>query len=70
MLSSITVPALVSYGAHDRVAPRELSEAIAAGIPGADLEEVPDAGHVANADNPAAFNALLGDFLQRQPNLP
>lgn len=70
MLSSITVPALVSYGADDRVAPRELSEAIAAGIPGADLEEVPDAGHVANADNPPAFNALLGDFLQRQPNLP
>jgi 3-oxoadipate enol-lactonase len=70
MLSSITVPALVAYGANDRVAPRELSEVIAAGIPGADLEEVPNAGHVANADNPAAFNALLGDFLQRQANLP
>jgi pimeloyl-ACP methyl ester carboxylesterase len=70
VLSSIAVPALVSYGANDRVAPRELSEVIAAGIPGADLAEVPDAGHVANADNPAAFNALLGDFLQRQTNLP
>lgn len=70
ILSSITVPSLVSYGANDRVAPRELSEVIAAGIPGADLEEVPDAGHVANADNPAAFNALLGDFLHRQTSLP
>lgn len=70
ILSSITVPALVSYGANDRVAPRELSEVIAAGIPGADLEEVPDAGHVSNADNPTAFNAILGDFLARQKQLP
>lgn len=70
ILSSITVPALVAYGANDRVAPRELSEVIAAGIPGADLAEIPDAGHVASADNPAAFDALLGDFLERQANLP
>jgi 3-oxoadipate enol-lactonase len=70
MLSSITVPALIAYGANDRVAPRELSEVIAAGIPGADLEEIPDAGHVANADNPDAFNARLADFLQRQAGLP
>jgi 3-oxoadipate enol-lactonase len=70
MLSSITVPALVCYGANDRVAPRELSEVIAAGIPGADLAEIPDAGHVSNADNPAAFDALLGDFIRRQKGLP
>lgn len=70
MLSSITVPAFVAYGANDRVAPRALSEVIAAGIPGADLAEVPDAGHVANADNPQSFNALLGDFIERQEQLP
>jgi pimeloyl-ACP methyl ester carboxylesterase len=70
ILSSITVPALVAYGANDRVAPRELSEAIAAGIPDAVLAEVPSAGHVANADNPVAFNALLEGFLQRQTGLP
>jgi pimeloyl-ACP methyl ester carboxylesterase len=29
------------------------------------LAVVEDAGHVANADNPAAFNALLRDFLAR-----
>lgn len=70
ILSSITVPALVSHGANDRVAPRELSEVIAAGIPGASYAEIPDAGHVANADNPIAFNALLGGFLERQRQLP
>lgn len=65
MLSSVTVPALVAYGEHDPVAPRELSEEIAAGIAGAELRAVPDAGHVANADNPTAFNAMLRDFLTR-----
>jgi 3-oxoadipate enol-lactonase len=65
MLSSVTVPALVAYGEFDPVAPRELSEEIAAGIPGATLASVPAAGHVANADNPDAFNAMLREFLTR-----
>jgi pimeloyl-ACP methyl ester carboxylesterase len=26
--------------------------------------EIPGAGHLANADNPAAFNAALAQFLQ------
>ncbi|HEY2476705.1 MAG TPA: alpha/beta hydrolase [Candidatus Cybelea sp.] len=65
MLSSITVPALIAYGEFDPVAPRELSEEIAAGIPSSSLAAVPQAGHVANADNPAAFNALLRGFLTR-----
>lgn len=65
VLTSIDVPALVAYGERDVVAPRALSEEIAAGIEGARLAEVPEAGHVANADAPGAFNALLGDFLKR-----
>lgn len=63
LLPSISVPALVLVGERDAIAPRALSEEIAAGIPGARLETVPDAGHVANADNPHAFNALLQAFL-------
>jgi pimeloyl-ACP methyl ester carboxylesterase len=63
LLPSIGVPVLVTCGERDAIAPPELSRAIAAGIPGALMELVPDAGHVANADNPAAFNALLKDFL-------
>jgi 3-oxoadipate enol-lactonase len=65
MLSSIVVPALVAYGQRDTVAPRALSEELAARIGDAALAEVENAGHVANADNPAAFNALLRDFLIR-----
>ncbi len=65
MLSSIVVPALVSYGERDPVVPLALSEELAAGIPSAQMAAVEGAGHVANADNPAAFNALLRGFLER-----
>jgi 3-oxoadipate enol-lactonase len=63
MLSSITVPVLVLCGERDVVAPYDLSVAIAAGIPDAQLQIVPNAGHVANADNPGDFNRMLRAFL-------
>jgi len=63
VLPAITVPALVVHGERDAIAPLALSQEIAAGIPGARLESVPGAGHVANADDPPAFNALLRAFL-------
>jgi pimeloyl-ACP methyl ester carboxylesterase len=65
LLSSIDVPVLVLHGVNDAIAPAELSRAIADGIPNAELDAVPDAGHVANADNPAAFNARVRRFLMR-----
>jgi 3-oxoadipate enol-lactonase len=63
VLPAIDVPVLVTCGERDAVAPPALSHAIADAIPGARFEPVRDAGHVANADNPAAFNALLDAFL-------
>ena len=66
LLATIDVPVLVAYGEHDRVAPRGLSEQIASGIAGAELAMISGAGHVANADEPAAFNALLRVFLDAQ----
>ncbi len=66
VLRTIDVPVLVAYGESDAIAPRALSEEIAAGIPGARLAAIEHAGHVANADNPPAFNALLRDFLERR----
>ncbi len=65
MLASIGVPALVAYGDRDPVVPLPLSEELAAGIPSAQLAAVENAGHVANADNPAAFDEILRDFLTR-----
>lgn len=63
MLASIDVPTLVMCGERDVIAPLALSKVIADAVRGSRLEIVPDAGHVANADNPEAFNRLLHDFV-------
>ena len=62
ILPSIDVPVLVAYGERDVVAPRALAQEIASGIAGSELVEISGAGHVANADAPAAFNDLLSKF--------
>ncbi|MBV9271550.1 MAG: alpha/beta fold hydrolase [Candidatus Eremiobacteraeota bacterium] len=64
MLSSIDIPTLVVYGENDAIAPRELSEEIARGIPSSRLERIANAGHVTNADAPDQLNALLRAFLE------
>lgn len=63
-LAQMRVPTLVVCGELDPIAPVALSEEIARGIPGARLAVMPGAGHVANADAPAEFNALLKQFLE------
>ena len=56
------MPALVLCGERDR-ANRGLSRRLAEVLPDARFELVPDAGHVANLDNPEAFTELLREFL-------
>jgi len=61
-LPSIAVPSLVVVGANDTPF-LAASDYMAAKIPGAKKVVIPDAGHSANIDQPAAFNAaLLGFF--------
>lgn len=62
-LPGITTPALIICGELDPIAPLTLSQEIAARIPDARLEVIPDAGHVTNADAPQAFNGKLTRFL-------
>jgi 3-oxoadipate enol-lactonase len=57
------MPTLVLCGERDRVN-LKLTRRLAAALPVARLEIVPDAGHVANLDNPHAFNRLLREFLE------
>jgi 3-oxoadipate enol-lactonase len=64
LLPSIRVPVLVTRGERDGIAPQPLSDEIADGIPYARRDVVADAGHVANADNPERFNALLREFIE------
>jgi pimeloyl-ACP methyl ester carboxylesterase len=61
--SSVTVPTLVLVGEHDAIAPPHLSRELAGLIPGAQLVMIPDAGHLPNEENPAAFNQAVRTFL-------
>jgi pimeloyl-ACP methyl ester carboxylesterase len=67
-LGSIGVSTLVIVGTEDRVTPPKLSEALAAGIPGAELVTIPGAGHLANQEQPEAFNRAVADFMGRLGN--
>lgn len=62
-LPHVQAPTLVLWGDRDTKTPRELSESIAAGVPDARLQEIPDAGHLSNLDNPEAFARAVDDFL-------
>lgn len=64
-LAAVRAPALVLWGDADAKTPRALSERIAAGIPGAELREIPGAGHLSNLENPAAFTRAVADMLSR-----
>lgn len=63
MLRDIHVPTLVVCGTADVIVPIEESRAMAAAIPGAQLHEFEGTAHLANVEQPMAFTALLGDFL-------
>jgi len=62
-LPEIQAPALVVVGEDDVLKPRRAAEVIAAGIPGAHLAVIPDAGHAVVWEQPAVFNALVAGFL-------
>jgi pimeloyl-ACP methyl ester carboxylesterase len=63
VLRTIDVPTLVVVGELDQLTPPADSEAIANGIPGARLVIIDGAGHMANMENPEAFNDALLAFM-------
>ncbi len=56
-------PALVIVGEHDPATPPAAAQALAAHWPGARLVVLPDASHLANLEQPQAFNDAVLDFL-------
>jgi len=61
-LEHIAVPTMVLVGANDEPF-LGASDYMAKKIPGAQLVTIPDAGHAANIDQPAAFNEAVESFL-------
>ena len=62
-LAALTCPVLVACGAEDTVTPPAHHREMAALIPGAKLEIIPDAGHMTPLEQPDAVTALLRALL-------
>lgn len=65
LLPNIKVPTLVITGEEDELIPVDESRAMAKAIPGATLVIIPRAGHLANLEQPEAFNQALHEFLAK-----
>jgi pimeloyl-ACP methyl ester carboxylesterase len=63
-LAQVRVPALVVVGRDDALTPPAFAERLAAGIAGARLVVIEGAGHLANLERPAEFNAAVRDFVR------
>jgi 3-oxoadipate enol-lactonase len=60
-LKDIDLPVLAITGEHDASAPG--TRYIGEHVPGAELVVIPQAAHIANVEQPAAFNRALREFL-------
>jgi 3-oxoadipate enol-lactonase len=66
-LGAITTPTLVVVGDADIVTPPPLSEELAAGVRGARLVRIANAGHITSMERPAEFNAAVLEFVSAVP---
>lgn len=63
-LREIRCPALVVAGESDELRPRIETDRLAAGIPGARYEVIPDCGHMVPMERPEVLAALLNGWLE------
>jgi pimeloyl-ACP methyl ester carboxylesterase len=64
-LSAVELPALVVWGASDRIVTPDYGRAIAETLGQADFVEIPEAGHLPHLENPDATWDALDAFLDR-----
>jgi 3-oxoadipate enol-lactonase len=63
-LATVTVPSLIVVGDEDVLTPPKEARAMHAAMPGSRLEVLARAGHLSSMERPAAFNAVLSEFLR------
>lgn len=68
-LSQLRKPVLVINGAQDSPGRRRTGEELCSALPNASRALIPDAGHLANLDNPQCYNDVLSGFLLRQARI-
>lgn len=64
LLPRIGCPTVVIVGDADQLTPPDLSQEIAAGIPGARLVVVPECGHLTTIERPEAVNRALAEWME------
>jgi len=64
-LGDVTHPLLVIAGRHDRTCSVQGAEAIASGVPAADLVVLEDSGHMTYVEEPNAYREAVRHFLGR-----
>lgn len=62
-LGEINVPVLIMVGKEDKITPIASAEFMHQKIKGSVMSIIDDAGHLANLENPSAFNSHLSQFL-------
>jgi pimeloyl-ACP methyl ester carboxylesterase len=67
-LAGIRCPTLALAGERDRVVSPEIVERMARAIPGASYRVLARVGHLANLERPAAFDAVLDEFIAGLPS--
>jgi pimeloyl-ACP methyl ester carboxylesterase len=65
-VAAIRVPVLIVNGQHDAKSRKRAGDQLERVLPLAERALVPDAGHLANLDNPHAYNETIRRFLERQ----
>jgi pimeloyl-ACP methyl ester carboxylesterase len=65
VLSRYAGPLLVVVGEHDVITPPERAKQLADLVTGSTLVTVPNAGHLANVEQPSAVNAALSAFVAK-----
>lgn len=63
-LEGIRCPTLVLYGAEDLITLPRYNQRVASRIPGAEIREIPGAGHIAWGERPDEVNTAIRDFLE------
>lgn len=66
LLATIHVPTLILVGDEDTLTPPAMSQSMHRAIGGSELVTIPQAGHLANLEQPEMFNSALAQFLSHR----
>lgn len=61
-LSHVETPLLTLYGDHEATRIKRQAKRLVESLPNGSAQEIPDAAHLVNQDNPAAFNRACSEF--------